>query len=131
MKHLIIILFAALCCVGCSQYVAVTGTVTYSDGTPVTRGQVVFENETFLGRADVQSDGSYRMGRLKDGDGIPSGTYRVYLSDTDIYEPPAGGEEGVWIARPQVHAKYTNADTSELTCTVEGRTVFNFVVERP
>jgi hypothetical protein len=115
--------------VGCnSNNVSVSGKVTYPDGTPVTVGQVVFDDDKFLGRAYLQPDGSYRMGRIKDGDGIPKGTYKVFLYDANIYEESPGGSS---IVKPQVSAKFMDGDTSELTCTVEGKTVFNFTVERP
>ena len=114
---------------GCGENVSVSGKVTYTDGTPVTVGQVAFDDDKFFGRADLQPDGSYRMGRIKDGDGIPKGTYKVFLYDANIYEEPPGG--GSSIVKPQVSAKYMSADTSELTCTVDGKTVFNFTVEKP
>ena len=128
--HITIVLFAALCCVGCGgQYDSVSGKVTYPDGTPVTVGQVAFENDDFLGRADLQPDGSYRMGRFTDGDGIPHGTYRVYLLSTTVFEnSPDGGSQ---IERPQVAMRFTNPETSGLSVTVEGNTVFDFTVERP
>jgi hypothetical protein len=122
-------LFFVLFLTGCSKYVSVSGKVTYPDGIPVTIGQVAFDNGEFVGRAYVNSDGIYQMGRIKDGDGIPSGTYKVYMYDANIYEnSPNGGSS---IVKPQVSSKYTSGETTDLTCEVKGKTVFNFKVERP
>jgi hypothetical protein len=114
---------------GCSKYQSVSGKVTYTDGSPVTVGQVACENGEFVARAYIDVQGNYRMGRIKDGDGISPGIYKVFLYDANIYEEPSGG--GSSIVKPQVNAKYANPDSSGLTCEVKGKTVFNFKVEKP
>jgi len=65
----------------------VSGTVTYSDtGEPVQFGTVVFSGELEGGRGIIKA-GKYSVGRIKDGDGIPPGTYTV-SSDSPVLPPP-------------------------------------------
>ena len=114
--------------VGCSNQVALTGKVTYTDGSPVQVGQVVFDDDKHSFRGRINTDGAYKLGGVYDGDGIVPGTYRVYLVDTDISEVDATGTTRHF---SHVAAKYTNPETSELTCEVKGRMTFDFEVERP
>ncbi len=115
-------------CFGCSKYVSVSGKVTYEDGSPVTVGQVAFTDDDFVSRGELKPDGTYRLGRIVDGDGIPKGTYKVYLYDAVVYDAVPGGSS---IVKPQVKSHFSDPETSGLTCTVEGATVFNFTVEKP
>ena len=67
-----------LCLIGgCSGKVQVTGTVTYSDdNSSVNSGEIVFSDGTNSARGGIKN-GRYSMGLLKDGEGIPKGTYQV------------------------------------------------------
>ncbi|MGY8771116.1 MAG: hypothetical protein ACKVH8_22110 [Pirellulales bacterium] len=51
----------------------VTGTVKFSDGSPLTSGTVSFNSDGFSTFGDIQSDGTCEVGAL-DG-GVPNGTY--------------------------------------------------------
>jgi len=65
----------------------VSGTVTYSDtGEPVQFGTVVFTGNLEGGRGIIKK-GKYSVGRIKDGDGIPRGTYTI-SSDSPVLPPP-------------------------------------------
>ena len=64
--------------VGCSGNVKVTGTVTYEDGSPVRSGQVQLEGKV-LGRGAI-NEGKFSLGLIKDGQGVPPGTYEVKCS---------------------------------------------------
>ncbi|MDR0327690.1 MAG: hypothetical protein LBI05_05270 [Planctomycetaceae bacterium] len=80
-----LLLFVCLFATGCSKYVKVSGTVTYSDNDePVMFGTVVFSNPTEEGRGAIK-DGKYSVGRIKDGDGILPGTYTI---SSNSYPPP-------------------------------------------
>jgi hypothetical protein len=73
---------------GCgSGPVPVRGTVTLEDGTPVTNGMVTFVTKdvekAVTARGEIQSNGAYKLGTFKPGDGAPPGVYRVIVS------PPA------------------------------------------
>ena len=82
------LLLVCLVASGCSQYVKVSGTVTYSDtGEPVQFGSVLFENEQEGGRGTIEN-GKYSVGRIKDGDGIPPGTYTISSNSPPLPPPP-------------------------------------------
>jgi hypothetical protein len=65
--------------------------VTYPDGQPVTAGTVVFESKDsskpVTARGDIQSDGRFRLGTHKPGDGALPGKYRVLVAPK--YDPNA------------------------------------------
>ena len=121
-------MFVMVYLVGCSNQVGLTGKVTYTDGSPVQVGQVVFDDERYAFRGRINKDGSYKLGGTYDGDGIIPGTYKVYLIDTDVTETD---ENGTVKHVSHVANKYTNPDTSGLTCEVKGKMTFDFKVERP
>ena len=114
---------------GCGQ-TKVTGTVKFSDGEPLTTGTVVFENDQRTYRAALQSNGTFSMGMLKDGEGIPSGEYRVAVlamdpATTEIIEGAASDP------RLLTHSKYASSHTSGLTYNVQKNMNIEIVVERP
>ena len=53
------------------------GSVAFSDGTALTHGTVIFTDGQHQYTGEIQPDGSFRLGGLKAGDGLPPGTYRV------------------------------------------------------
>ncbi|MDR2170834.1 MAG: hypothetical protein LBP59_11885 [Planctomycetaceae bacterium] len=73
---LLLILFIA----GCGSNVKVSGKVTFSDGSPLEKGKVVFENDRYSFFGTIQKDGTFRLGRYKDGDGIIAGKYQVAVN---------------------------------------------------
>ncbi len=62
----------------------VRGKVTYEDGSPVTKGIVVFEStdekHALTARGDLASDGAYCLGTHKPSDGVRPGKYRVLVA---------------------------------------------------
>src|SRR5206468_13023210 len=56
----------------CPAFHPVHGQVSYEDGTPVTKGIVVFEaidaKHPLTARGDLRADGSYQLGTKKPGD---------------------------------------------------------------
>ena len=121
--------------IGCgSSNQTVTGKVTFPDGTPLTEGEVLFETALLMSRGSIQKDGTYSVssGELK---GMPKGTYQVSLGGFTferMVSPASEGKPPVFesIAIP-VDKKYLNSSTSNLTCEVKGRTVYNITVEPP
>ena len=110
----------------------VTGKVTFPDGTPLTKGQVMFQKEGFVASGNIQQDGTYSAGKLKDGDGLPPGKYQVYITGTMV----SGGSDATspsLTSRPisLIAPKYTAPNTSNLTVEVKGNTTFDFTVEPP
>jgi len=74
---------------GCGNgKIKVSGKVTVEGGGPVESGSVMFSSQTYAVSGDIQKDGTYRLGEIKDGDGIKPGTYRVTVSGP--YIPPTG-----------------------------------------
>ena len=122
--------------VGCGGNASVGGKVTFSDGTPLDHGEVIFENSSMMARGTIQSNGTYTVfaGELK---GLPLGTYNVSIGgfqDT-VKESftPDGRPAGVQIipAVIPVAQKFLAGGTSGLVCEVKGRTTFNITVEPP
>lgn len=84
------------CAAGCgSSLHPVQGKVTLEDGTPITKGMVVFEStegSKTTARGDIQADGSYKLSTNKPGDGAPAGKYRVLVSaPVDLSQIDRGG----------------------------------------
>ncbi|MCF0233466.1 MAG: hypothetical protein HUK22_00645 [Thermoguttaceae bacterium] len=144
MKSASKILTLALLCilaVGCNGGRAkVTGTVTFDDGTPLTKGTVNFTDGKTMCRGEVNKDGKYEMRTFKPGDGVPPGSYKVYITDTLVFGDTRevegrAGEDGpvtmniVGKAGNPVAPKYAAADSSGLTCDVKGRTTYDIVLE--
>jgi len=124
---------------GCSGNVQVKGKVALTDGTPVTRGHVVFESGTFSASGEIKEDGSYVMGSLKANDGLPPGEYTVYitgatqLGDEITFQTLGGMGEMITSSiptlTPVIALIYTSASTSPLRCKVERSMKFDINVE--
>ena len=121
MKHITIFaLFLFLA--GCSGNVALKGTVTFSDDNqPVPAGTVVFLKDGKIARGNINPNGTYVVGFEGVADGLPPGTYQVYISgaeeivDTDE-------ETGEVTRKPLIDPKYTRPETSGLTLDVTSST---------
>jgi hypothetical protein len=70
----------------------VRGAVTLEDGTPVTRGLVIFERvdggPPLTARGDIQPDGRYELSTEAPGDGVAAGRYRVSINPLDTSDVP-------------------------------------------
>ena len=142
------VVLSMFCAIGCGNP-RVSGKVTLPDGTPIGRGEVLMQNDKLVAKGKIQKDGTYRMGTNKEFDGVPNGEYQVYLLATDHYKfrGPDGKlyapEEAqalqtgslttipMPVAIPTIHRKYGSPETSGLTCSVQGKTVFNIEVLPP
>lgn len=125
--HLYCALFLVLCVliVGCGNKQPLSGRVTYSDGSPLETGTVCFEQGSFLARGDIKEDGKYTVGSETADDGIPPGTYNVYIIRAEKFP-----EGRLGLPTPLIDKKYNNAATSGLTFTVDGKSrEFNITVE--
>lgn len=127
----IFLLLVALAFSGCSNRVHLEGTVTYSDdGSPLTRGMVLFDDGQIVARGPIGSDGNYAVGVEQENDGIPPGTYRVSIVDA-AEEIPSGSEYVAPSYKKLIDEKYFLADTSELSVTVDTSTKrFDIAVDR-
>lgn len=125
--------FSALC-LGCGNP-AVTGTVTYPDGTPLDVGKVMFTDGSNSGFGKLNAKGEYKIGMVKEGDGLPAGTYSVYILEA-VKEDQANAvpddEGGTFVPKVLiVDPKFADPKKSGLSCTVNGKTTFDITVEKP
>ena len=106
---------------GCGSNTKAGGSVTFSDGTPVDRGMVKFSDGQHQYTGQINANGTFELGGLKPGDGLPPGTYRVSVIG-------AVGENDV----PLVEAKYESSEESGISFDVaKGRNEpFKITVER-
>jgi hypothetical protein len=123
MRHLIIAV-ALFCIAGCSRNVALSGRVSFPDGSPLTVGEVYFETDTFLSHGIIRKDGRYVLGSWSEKDGLPPGTYRVSIVGAE--EP-----DGAMTYKSLIDEKYKDGRTSGLTCTVSDNTTFDITVTKP
>jgi hypothetical protein len=97
--------------------ISVKGKVIYNH-QPLTKGTVQFEPDGF-GRpafGKLQSDGTFVLTTLKEGDGVVAGHHRVSISGVDKS-----------LARNRAFQKYASPNTSKLTADVsEDQTEFTF-----
>ena len=131
---LLLSLSVLLIAAGCGRKVSFGGKVTFSDdGAPLTSGTVFFESPTLAAQGKINTDGTYTVGTDKMADGLPAGTYQVYLVGTEHTEIKAmpDGKSQSEIRTPVIDPKYSSAGTSGLSVTVGGGTKkFDIQVER-
>lgn len=107
----------------------VTGTVRFPDGSPLTDGRLVIsygESALLQANAYVQSDGSFRVGEIKDGDGMRAGTVSVGVMGLTWNCSPAGAMTAVYHCDP----KYFYPETSGLVFEVPKQLHWEIVVEK-
>jgi hypothetical protein len=122
-----VLLFLLLFLSGCgNKFVQFGGKVTDSNGQPYTKGYVVFTNDKVQARAKLQSDGTYQLYSLKNGDGLAPGKYQVYLSG---HHEIIASSNGFLNPVSDIDDKYANASTSGLSCEVTKNGHFDFAVE--
>jgi hypothetical protein len=116
---------------GCnSGRCAVTGTVTYEDGSPVESGCVIGEATVDGKLVAVQGtvkDGVFTWGGAREGDGALPGQYRVIVVPESLsdYQLSQG-------MRPAIDGKYGKYETSGLSFEVKpGKNQFDIKVTRP
>lgn len=120
-----LIVLLSLICIGCGQNVPGEGTITFSDGQVVPTGSIFFSTAHYNYRGEIK-DGFFTLGGFRENDGLPPGTYNVYVIGS---APTDGSDQEV----PLFASKYTNAETSGLVAeVVKGqKNRFDFIVERP
>ena len=100
-------LMITLVLVGCGDP-RVTGTVKYQDGTPLTVGTVVLQNEKSQGIGELRQDGSFELYQFKKGDGLKKGVYRGYITQAVVIAN---------VDSPTVHLipdKYSDIDKADI-----------------
>lgn len=133
----LVALFALVAVVGCSGRAQVTGKVTFSDGTPLDCGVVNFANDTTICKGEInKEDGTFKMRTFKPGDGVPPGTYKVYVTETikfgDSGRQVQTGDVAfnmIGASTNLVDPKYSNPDESGLTITVKGSMKYDITLD--
>jgi len=118
--------------VGCGKgHVSLKGTVTFSDdGSPLPTGTVAFVKGGIISRGDLTKDGTYVVGTEKAADGLPPGTYQVFISSARN-ATLIDKEYGIYEYEQLIDKKYESADTSGLSVTVDASTkTFDIQVNR-
>lgn len=105
---------------GCSGNVTTVGTVKFADGTPLSEGQIFFQNDKHDFVSLIKPDGTYSIWGVREGDGIPPGTYNVFLKFSYQY-----------LDEIPVDQKFVSAETSGFTAEVAAgkKNRFDFTVE--
>ena len=144
MKHKVTTLFSILLTLllaGCGDgNIRLKGKVTFSDDdSPLEAGVVMFDNGTINASGNINPDGTYTVGMLRNNDGLPPGDYRVLISgaarllpcpenedddpENDIYPPPM---------ERLIDRRYESYDTSGLSIKVDSSTkLYDISVDRP
>jgi len=126
--------FLLLAFSGCGgDKVSLKGKVTFKeDGSPLTSGMVCFETDTYRARGPLKPDGTYQVTSVKANDGIPPGTYKVYVFGAEVGVEETSGRMNAARSVSLVARKYTNKETSGITVEVDAKTKqFDFQVEKP
>lgn len=101
------------------------GKVTFEDGSPLTKGTILFSTGSYQAEGEIKPDGTYVLTSLKPGDGLPEGKYQVLISssETDANEKTI----------QHVDPKFADPATSGLTAEVTkgGKNQFDFKVAKP
>lgn len=115
--------------VGCSGYCRLKGKVVFSDDkTPLTQGEVCFVTDKNIARGPIDENGNYVVSSIKKNDGLLRGTYRVYLTETEINERIPGTP--AFNMFPQIDTKYNSPDTSGLVLDVKRSMTYDIEVDR-
>lgn len=126
-RYIFIILFLFL--TGCGQ-IKVSGKVTFPDGSLLTTGRVLFDDGKNNYSGTIQKDGSFSVGMLKDGRGIPRGKYNVAVVDAITEEFPGPGKPP--IVTYLIAPKFRSPNTSGIEYDIQKNTTnISIVVERP
>ena len=106
----------------------VRGRVAFADGSPLATGRVVVSyGDGKASSGSINPDGTFRVGTLKQSDGMRPGTYRVAVKDAYV-EVQKNGET---VSEPLIHKRFADPATSGLEFTVPDKTVWEIVVEKP
>lgn len=150
-QNILLCILIAFVVAGCSNKVKVHGTVLFEDdGSPLTIGVVLLQNDTYSAKGQIQADGSFQISSVKKNDGVPPGVYSVAIigavKPPDSVEVPPGMdamESAAFIAAerkrlnvsdtpiPLIPSKYMNPKDSGIVFDTSKEKVLNIKVERP
>jgi hypothetical protein len=138
MKNFVVSIFCAIILYygGCSGKVSSQGTVKFPDGTPLRIGTVYLSNGLVMYQGTIQKDGTFSIGELKDGDGIPPGTYKVWIADANTIENVYDAKKENIVNRIDhiiIDPKFADKNMSDLQFKIEKgqKNQIEIVVEKP
>lgn len=123
----VLCLLVLLSC-GCAPKVRVDGSVSFSDGSPLEKGAVMMSDGRSMYQGNIKPGGKFSLGVLKDGQGIPPGTYKVWITGVNGTDY-SGASDEIQLIEP----RFTSEKTSELSFEVkkgEPKPI-DIVVEKP
>jgi hypothetical protein len=125
-----VVLFSILFLTGCGDRIRVEGMVSFPDGTPLPTGKIIFEDATQTFTADINKDGKFRMGMLRDGEGLPAGKYNVAILNNGREVTESEGKPT--IVKPLIAEKFRSIKTSGIEYEVKSSNRnISIIVERP
>ena len=127
---LVLLIFLTGC--GSGGKVSLKGKVTFADdGSPVSAGTVALVGANGkMSRGDIKEDGTYVVGTEKATDGLPPGSYQVFISSA-LKTIPIDAEKGQFNYEQLIAKKYEDPKTSGLTIEVNDSTkTYDIRVER-
>ncbi|MDO5554058.1 MAG: carboxypeptidase-like regulatory domain-containing protein [Planctomycetia bacterium] len=126
MKPVWFLIILAVSITGCSsKEFRVSGTIQYSDGTPVSKGLITFVSADRNVMVETDDNGRYTTANSTNKSGLTPGQYKVTISAKGLPDG-AKGERPV----EMIDAKFSNVTTSELSLDVTSSMTKDFVVER-
>lgn len=113
---------------GCGGGIQVSGAVTLSDGTPLTKGEVVFQSAAAVYKGALAASGKYTLDAAA---GVVPGSYKVYVAGAGYippnFVPPPGIDDSGYISL--VDDSFTTPESTPLSCDVSGTRTFDFEVK--
>lgn len=141
-NNLFLFLILAMFAFGCGpNNTGLTGKVTFSDdNSPLTKGIVVLDDGSYVAKGPIQPDGTFKMGFEKAGNGVPPGTYKVYIQGAVEVEPEEHeDQDGKMISSTMlsdatflIDKKLTARKTTDIEVTITDQDqVLDIKVDRP
>lgn len=98
----------------------VHGSIQFDDGTPLDKGELIFDSGTYSDIASVDDQGQFEVEQ-----GLPPGTYKITLGGVML--PDAKGNYA-----PIVHPRYLEYQSTDLSVTVPmGDNPLQLVIDGP
>jgi hypothetical protein len=117
---------------GCgNNYIPCGGKVTFDDGTPLTKGTIRFTSSNLMATGIIQSDGTFTLTTLKEGDGLPTGEYSVSIIEAaeETIDPVTSY---VISSKPLIDQKFEENETSNIRYSVKPETKeIHIIVTKP
>lgn len=128
--------FVFVALAGCNGNVHITGRVTYPNGQPLTVGKVIFTDDFYMGKSNLNKNGEYSIHTLRRDDGIKKGVYRAYIVGAVRFEPGKTVKDRLQDYTLDnlvllIDMQHTNPDTSGWVFDVQKNSKIDFVVYPP